>query len=102
VIRGHTGAGSGQETRFYRFDKGALRLMGKAPYSYSNGPVLWRGKQDHWLFDNTDVYDMRQAGEAWIRRYHLYRIGKNGRLQFVRSWRAPQNRPLRDTIRLKW
>lgn len=100
VIRGHTGAGSGQGTRFYRIYRGKLQLMGHAPNKHSNGPVLWRKKTDHWLFDNEDVYDMREPN--WVRQYKLYRITKEGKLKFVRHWQAPRNKPLRDTIALNF
>lgn len=98
AVRGHTGAGNGQGTRFYRIHRGKLLLMGQAPNKHSNGPVLWGGKLDHWLFDNEDVYAMREPN--WTREYKLYRITPNGKLTFVRRWKAPQNQPLRDTIGL--
>lgn len=86
-----------RDTCFFAIIGGRLVKMGDAPESGSRGPVLWKGRLNYWLFDNTNDYDIQYLKESWECIHMLYRIDHHGRLRFVRKWKAPKGQ-LPDTV----
>lgn len=84
------------DTRFFAIKNGRLITMGDAPEINSQGPVLWRGKPNYWLFDNENTYSMRDPD--WVRMLRLYRIDPQGHLRFIREWPAPKGKALSDMV----
>ena len=104
AVREHSWCGHGQETWFYGFKGTRMWLMGQPPETgEGGGPVLYRGKPGWWLFDNWCYYTMSAAlpTESPLTR-SLYRIDKSGKLQFVRSWKAPFRKRLPDPTRISF
>ena len=97
VIAGHSGIGEHEDRMFYGIVNRRLVILGKPPANNSNGPVNWRGRKDMWVFDDYDWYLQRDTHQPI--KHHLYRVTTSG-MEFVRSWQAPGNVRVKDTVGL--
>lgn len=94
ALRASTGMTTSVDTVFFRLAGDRMVYAGKPPATNSRGPVNYRGRSDQWLFDDYDWYSTAPL------RYVLYRLDSQGKLQRVRSWKAPGGKALPDTVRL--
>lgn len=116
AIRGHSGAGHGQQTLFLGFRNGKVFQMGfDSEGTEVGGPINYDGRSDLWLFDDYDwythydlattsgppnFYGISDPPPPLHRR--LYHIGANGKLQYVRKWVAPARKKLPDTVGIRF
>ncbi|MBX3119466.1 MAG: hypothetical protein KF784_10395 [Fimbriimonadaceae bacterium] len=101
AVRGHSGAGHGQDTLFLGFRNGKVFQMGRAVQNGGEygGLVNWKGQPDHWVFDDYDYYLHYDLKESTAPFHHLlYRINKRGKLEFVRKWKVNHSDRLKDLV----
>ena len=88
AIRGAGGMGRHWDTVFVAIRDGELVEMGRPPAMNSTGPVLWKGRDDIWAFDNYDRYE--DLGGDYEPAIVLMKVTADGTLRHWRTIPTPE------------
>jgi len=86
ALRGAGGLGVHWDTVLYGFAGTTMTFLGRSPSLNANGPVLWKGQSDTWLFDDYDYYREMHEKRPVTRRF-LFKVTTKG-MKRIRTWKS--------------